>query len=139
VPFVLAAVSAVLILSAIRDTQGQLASLLVHDFTGSGSFLMWLAAIVAVGLLGYSPSLKTPSRLLLALIVLGILLSNQGVFAKLQQAVAQPAAPSTPPPDPSTQLPNAFPVQVSGTGAGGSILSSIFGSVAKAAIGGVTG
>jgi hypothetical protein len=46
--------------------------------------------LLAVGALGYVPELKLPSRLLLALIIISLFLSQQGFWAKLQAALQSP-------------------------------------------------
>jgi hypothetical protein len=82
VPFVLVLVGLVLIVTAIRGTQGSLWNLIYGDITGQAGgnkgFVVWLAAIAAIGAVGYYPPLRTPSRLLLGLVVLGIFISNVG-------------------------------------------------------------
>jgi hypothetical protein len=100
-PFALLIIGAVLILTAIKGTYSELGTQLRTDFTGSGShsFLIWLAAIGAVGALGYSPVLRTPARMLLALVLLAMIITNakKGLFAQLTQALgAAPAAVALP-------------------------------------------
>jgi hypothetical protein len=122
VPLAFLAIGAILVIVAIRGTHANLGALLVEDFTGSGSggrgFLVWLAAIATVGALGFVPGMKVPARLLLALVILGLLISNKGVFAALADAVQQGPQPVTvrgaqAAPTAET-LPNAFPVQLGG-------------------------
>lgn len=81
----------------IRGTQAQLGSLLASDFTGSGSFVNWIIAIFAVGAIGYYTPLRGASRLFLLLILLVFVLSNRGLFARLQSASSAPSEGSAGP------------------------------------------
>lgn len=66
-------IGVVLIVAAIRNSQGALFSALGQDIPG---FVVWAAAIVAVGALGFIPGLKPVSRGLLALVLIVIVLNN---------------------------------------------------------------
>lgn len=124
-PLAFLVIGALLVVVAVRGTYANLGTLLTNDFTGAGvghGFLIWVAAIAAIGALGWIPGMRGPSRLLLAMVILAIFLSNSGVFAQAQKAVSSgipgvtvsqtQASPTAEP------LPAAIPVQV--TGAGGS-------------------
>jgi len=87
--FVLAVIGLVLIVTAAKDTYTDFGKEIASDFTGPGNFTYWFAAIGAVGALGYVKSFEKFSRAFMFLIVLAMLLSNQGFFAKLQQALQQ--------------------------------------------------
>lgn len=65
-----------MIVAAVRDTQGQLVTLLTKDFTGPGNFLYWIAALFLVGSVGYIDRLKPLSDGLLILILLALVLSR---------------------------------------------------------------
>ena len=52
-PLALIVIAIVLLISAIRGTQSDLAALLKKDFTGEGNFLYWILALGSVGALGY--------------------------------------------------------------------------------------
>jgi len=71
--FIALIIGAILIVAAIRNSQGALATALTTDAPG---YVIWAAAIVAVGAIGFVPDLKPISRGLLALIVLVIFLRN---------------------------------------------------------------
>lgn len=73
-----------------RGTGDQLGSLLAADIPG---FVPWAGAMLAIGMLGYVPVLRTPSHLLMALVLLVLFLSNRGIFANLAAVVAHPPAP----------------------------------------------
>ncbi len=72
-PFVLLIVGALLVVTAFNNSHGQLAGALQSDLPG---FFKWGAAIAAILGLGFLPGLKTPSRWLLALVLLVIVLKN---------------------------------------------------------------
>lgn len=81
-PYVLLFFGVVLLVAGIRNTYGQLLTLIENDV--SGGFLAWLAAVAVVGGLGYIPKLKALSVAFMTLLLLVLVLSNGGVFAKLQ-------------------------------------------------------
>jgi len=95
-PFVLLIFGAILFVSGVRGTNGKLWSLVKGDFTGSNSFLVWLAAIAVVGGAGYIPKLKSLSVAFMSLLLIVLFLSNRGVIAQLEAFVKNP---STVPPD----------------------------------------
>jgi hypothetical protein len=99
-PFVLIAIGAILFLTAINGTTLQLGSMLKSDTFGKGGYIYWAVAVFIVGAIGYYKPLKKPSDLFLILVILGLLLSNGGVFAKFNQAIA-----SQPPVTPATATP----------------------------------
>lgn len=63
----------VLIVAAVRNSQGALFSALGKDVP---VFAVWAAAIIAVGAIGVIPGLKPVSRWLLALIIVVIIVNN---------------------------------------------------------------
>lgn len=139
-PLAFIVIGAALVIVAIKGTHANLGQLLVQDFTGAGagsghSFLIWIAAIAGTAALGYIPGMKVPARLLLALVILVLLISNQGVFAQASSAlgaaipgVQVTTASATPT---ETQLPAAIPVQVTTSGSSGSGAASAAGSIIK--------
>lgn len=137
-PFILLVIGIAFAVAALRNTHKQLAAQLVTDFTGTGSFIYWIAAIMIIGLLGYIPEFKTPSRLLLGLVLLGLFVSNQGFFAQLQTALAAGPAQTASEQTPAEPAPpEALTVKIiGGSGgdpkSGGGILDDI-GGIAKAA------
>lgn len=88
-PFALVTIGLVLIVTGAKDTYQQLGHQLIGDFTGDNNFTWWVASIGAIGALGYIESLRPFSRAFLALILVGMVLRNGGVFTKLQQALTQ--------------------------------------------------
>lgn len=87
----------ILIVSALRNTQSQLGAALSQDGPG---YLVWAAAIFAIGAIGFIPGLKSPSRALMALVLTVIILKNyQGIingFTSVQSGVTPTTAPATP-------------------------------------------
>ncbi len=147
-------VGAIVLLAALRNTHKELGSLVAADFTGSGSFLYWIAALAVIGGLGYIPEFRGPSRLLLALVFISFMLKNgTGFFSQFSSAIAgvksgaatTTAAAAGAPPAGEPAAPGPIPVQLSGaggssTGAGGvlaqaagvassasSLISTVFG------------
>jgi hypothetical protein len=125
-PFVLIAIGAVLLIAALRNTQGDLAAALKQDAPG---FLKWAAALVGVGALGYVPGTREISRYLMALVIVVLILKNyqailQG-FTSIQQPPAASAA-STTPGEAQVAAPGTVPTaaQVSGTSSGTAVTSA---------------
>jgi hypothetical protein len=151
---------AIVLVTALRNTHKQLGAMLAEDFSGTGSFVYWIAALAIVGGLGYVPSFQAPSRALIVLLLVVLLLSNQGFFTQFSAALstAQPLAPTAAggvvlasatqsiipgmpgaggidaPPAGEPSAPSGFPVVI--VGGGGSTASTAAGAVggiAKAA------
>ena len=91
-PLFLAAVAAILAISAIRGTlttSGStpgLFTLIIGDFTGQNNFLIWLAAIVGIGAIGYIKPIKPVANAFLGLVILVLFLSHKGFFAQFVSA-----------------------------------------------------
>jgi len=83
----------VLVDVGFRGTGDQLGALLKTDVPG---FVPWGGAMLLIGALGYAKPLRTPSHLLLLLVILVLFLTNHGIFANLQQAFTHPPAASQP-------------------------------------------
>ena len=66
-------VGVIVLVAAIRNSQGALFSALYQDVPG---FVVWGAAIFAVGAVGFIPGLKPISRGLLALVIVALVLNN---------------------------------------------------------------
>lgn len=96
-PFVLLIVGLLAVVSAIRGTEQQFGAQLVSDLKGapgSPGYIYWVSAIIAVGVVGYYAPLRTFSKTFMALILLGMILANQGLFARLSQALQSPQSPT---------------------------------------------
>jgi hypothetical protein len=122
--------------AGIQGTQAQLGALLVSDFSGAGSFWYFIAGIFIVGALGYYSPLQGTSRLVIVLIILVFLLSNQGFFAQFTNALKNPVVPPAPTPMPSptpvlpagstsTIAPASTSQVATGTAAANSIASAV--------------
>lgn len=85
-PFVLLIVGLALIVAAYQNTQSTLYQLVISDFTGQNSYLVWMIAILAIGGLGYIKPIKPITDAFLVLVILVLFLSNGGFFAKFTQA-----------------------------------------------------
>ena len=108
-------IAVVLIVVAIRGTQGDLFGALATDVPG---FAVWAAAIFALALIGFVPGLKPVSRRLLALVILVIVLRNYSqVLGSFTGLAANPTGSSS---------------SASRSSSGGGVLNSL-GSAAKAA------
>lgn len=85
-----------MIVTGAKGTYAQFGQQVAADFTGPGNFTYWIAAIGAVGAVGYIDALKTVSRLFMALLLIVLVLSNKGFFAKFSAALKQgPVAPQS--------------------------------------------
>jgi hypothetical protein len=101
-PAVLILIGAVLLVSAYRNSQGQLATALESDVP---PFLKWGLALGAVGALGFVPGMKVPSRYLLALVIVVLVLHNYTkIFAGFTSLSQATPAPSQAAVTPATQL-----------------------------------
>jgi hypothetical protein len=74
----------VLVVAAIRNSQAALFSALATDVP---QFVVWAAALLALGMIGFIPGLKPISRGLLALVIIVIVLNNyKGIIAGFSSA-----------------------------------------------------
>lgn len=67
------AIGIVLIVAAVRNSQGALFTALETDVP---KFVVWAAALIAVGAIGAIPGLKPVSRWLLALVIVVLVVNN---------------------------------------------------------------
>lgn len=102
-PYVLLVIGAILFVSGVRGTNGKLWDLVKGDFTGSHSFLIWIAAIAIVGGMGYIPKLKPLSIAFMTLLLIVLFLSNHGVIKRLSDFVQ-----NVPGPDPTNAMSEAI-------------------------------
>ncbi len=84
-------VGALLIIVAINNKLPELQSLVSGDLRvndkGKAGFLVWIAAIFAIGAIGYAKPLKPVANSFLVLIVVVMLLSNRGFFTNFAKAI----------------------------------------------------
>ena len=79
-------IGAVLLVAAIRNSQDALFTALGQDVPG---YVVWAAAIIAIGMVGYVKGLKPVSQALLVLVFVALILSNntwQNILAGFQSA-----------------------------------------------------
>lgn len=95
-PFALVTVGIIIFVTAINGTWRTLGGQIYKDlFSTDGGFVYWAAGLVIVGMIGYIPSLKKPSDMFMALIILSMLLQNKGFFGQLQQGLQTGTGAST--------------------------------------------
>lgn len=82
----------ILVVSGIKGTQSQLATLLASEFTGDNNFWAFIVGIFFLGALGYYPPLRNTSRLLIGLVLVVLVLSNGGFWQKLTAAIGNPVS-----------------------------------------------
>lgn len=91
-PLIILLIAVLLIVAAIRNSQSALFSAIATDVP---EFVVWAAAIVALGVAGFVPGLKPISRGLLVLVLVVLVLNNyQAVIAGFQNAWQKPPAPA---------------------------------------------
>jgi hypothetical protein len=144
-PVALIVIGGLLIVVAFNNTMGQLAHELEADIPG---YFVWAIAVAAILGLGYVPGLKTPSRWLLGLVVLVVVLTNYkqmiAGFSSFASSGAGATASGQAAADPATQfasspagtLPTA--AQVSGN-AGGAVTAGASSSSGGDPISGAIG
>ena len=93
-PFAFALTGVVLLIAGVRGTSDKLLGLLADDMTGDNNFVYWILAIGVLGSLGYVDTLRPLSRILLALVLVVLVLSEGkktasggGLFQKFTEAV----------------------------------------------------
>lgn len=86
----------IFVVSGIKGTQSQLASLFASEFSGAGNFWAFIVGIFFLGALGYYPPLRNTSRLLIGLVLVVLILSNGGFWQNLVAAVQNPARMAAP-------------------------------------------
>jgi hypothetical protein len=118
-PFLLVLVGAVLLISALRNTQGDLAAALEQDVP---AFTKWGLALGVIAALGFVPGMERISRWLLALVIIVLVLNNYQQFLSGITSLDTAAAPAPSVPTPASaylanpQAPTITQAQVSGTG-----------------------
>jgi hypothetical protein len=141
-PAILIAIGALFIVAAARNTVGQLGTQLGSDFSaklGGVSFATWAAAIAVIGAAGYVEVLRTPSRWLLALVALVVILQTQGgIFTKLASELSSvpqsAAAPAAVPANlPAIPVSSSSSSSSSSSGGSGSSTASTVATVAEVA------
>jgi len=91
-PFLLLIVGALLLVVAYQNTHGDLWALIRQD---APQYFRWALAIFAILALGWLPGMKTPSRLLLALVIIVVVLKSWTQIASGLTQFVQAAPPDT--------------------------------------------
>lgn len=88
-PFVLIFAGTILLVAAVRNTQGVLYALVRNDFSGPNNFIYWTIAILILGAIGYIQRLKPISDAFLILIIIVLFLRRgTGFFDSFQRQIA---------------------------------------------------
>jgi len=101
-------IAILLIVTGVRDTYGQLGQQLAKD---APDFLLWLAAVLIVGFVGYFQPWQTASRAILALIIIVYVTRSGGLFNQIQSAIQTGARSAG---GPETPVPTVIPIEASG-------------------------
>lgn len=125
--FVLLIIGVIIVVAAVRNSQGALFTALGQDVP---AFVVWAAAIFALGAIGFVPGLKPVSRGLLALVLVVLILRNyKQIISGFQTAWQHPPAPVA---SKSTDPATGTQTQNNDAGASSSVLD-IFGGNTSAA------
>jgi hypothetical protein len=125
VPLAIAFVGIIVLVTAIQGTYVQFFQLLNSDLTGTGTgagitgaapFVVWIGALLLIGLIGYIPGAQNISRALLALVFLVLVLGNgRSAFPNFAAAFKSPPTPQ-PAQDIQTTALGSLPVKIFGQG-----------------------
>lgn len=110
------------IIAAVRGTHAQFFALLKKDFTGPDNFVIWMAALFAIGAVGYYKPLRGISSAFLVLVILVMILAQQkngsgGFFQQLDEQLKATQQTPTKPAVTSDDVADAFSLIGSGAGA----------------------
>jgi hypothetical protein len=99
-PFIALLIAVIIIVVAFNNQAGALATQLEGDIPG---YFKWAAAIAAIVGVGFIPGLKTPSRWLLGLVLVVLLMKNYStIFSGFQSFLTStPTATSSTTPNPA--------------------------------------
>lgn len=109
-PFVAILIGVIIIVAAINDAHGTLFRQLQADIPG---YFTWAIAIAAILGLGFVPGMKIPSRYLIALVALVVLLVN---YQRIIAGFTQFASGTGPPTGTGAAEPTSAYVQSGGAG-----------------------
>lgn len=109
-PFILVVIGLIIVVAAYNDAQGSLFGMLKQDIP---AYFVWAIAIAAILGLGYIPGMKIPSRYLLALVAVVVVLKN---FNAMKAGFTQFASTTGPPTGSGSTEPTSAYVQSGGAG-----------------------
>lgn len=97
-PLAFITIGIILILTGIKGDAVKLGKLVVADFKGQNGnkgYAYWMIAILVLGAVGYIKGFQPVSRAFMILVVVVLLLHNQGFFKSLQdQVLTSPSGPA---------------------------------------------
>lgn len=112
-PVLFIALGVLMLATAIKGNYQQVAAQVDSDVTGSGGFFVWIGAIVLIGGVGRAARLEGTAKMLIGLIIVVYLVSQQGIFSKAAQAVSNARAPAPTPVQETGQASNIPQASVS--------------------------
>jgi len=92
-PLLFLIVGVLFLITAIKGNQDQLATQIEKDFTGAGSFFVWIGAILLIGVVGAAIGMPKAAKALIALMVVVFIVAQKGLFSNLQNAITNTSAP----------------------------------------------
>ena len=125
------------IVTAIRGNHSAGATQLEKDLLGSGGFLIWVGAIILLGVLGAVSGLERSFKLMIILILVVYVLAQQGLWVQAETALAglQAPAPTSPNDVGAAVGPTGSTAPASG---GAAVASSLANTAASVTSGGVS-
>ena len=121
-----------LITAGIKGTEHDLAAQLESDVLGSDGFIVWLAALITIWLIGKIPGFQTPAKYLIVLIMVSIVLRNSNISQNLIAAISG-AISSGPIPGQPIQTGSGSTSGGAGGSTGGGINTSDISTIATVA------
>ncbi len=102
--FALIIVGITLLVSSVRNTQGDLFTLVKGDFSGPNNFVYWFLSILVIGAIGYIPKLKPFSVAFMTLVIIVLFVAKPkpgqpatgGFFDKLMAGLQTTQSGNTP-------------------------------------------
>ena len=79
-PYALVILGVLLLVTAVRGTQGDLWSLLKSEFSGTNSFVVWASAFLILGMIGYIKTVRPATDALMMLVLFALIVKNRGGF-----------------------------------------------------------
>lgn len=94
-PYALVILGVLLLVTAVRGTQGDLWALLKSEFSGTNSFVVWASAFLILGMIGYIKTVRPATDALMMLVLFALIVKNRGgFFDQFNQAIRNPVAPA---------------------------------------------
>lgn len=94
-PFVFVILGLLFLITAIRGTQNDMFALVKSEFWGTNSFVPWAVAIFILGAIGYAKPVRPIADAMIGLVIVVMVLANKGgFFAKFNEAIRNPTAPT---------------------------------------------